>query len=158
MAIEIERKFLVNGDEWRALGIGTLYRQGYIASGRGRTVRVRIAGNQSYLTLKSATVGLSRSEFEYPIPIEDALEMLDLLCDRPLIEKIRYKIPWEGLIWEVDEFLGDNRGLILAEVELTNANQAISLPPWIGQEVSSDRRYYNSYLTRNPYSQWNKAN
>jgi len=155
MAIEIERKFLVRDDEWRQLGQGTLYRQGYIARGYGRTVRVRIAGDRGYLTIKGATSGISRLEFEYPIPIADAEEMLETLCDRPLIEKTRYRIEWAGLVWEVDEFAGENQGLILAEVELTSEAQAITLPSWIGLEVTNDSRYYNSNLSKHPFLQWN---
>lgn len=154
MAIEIERKFLVKSDDWRALGTGTLYRQGYLMSGDNRTVRVRIAGDQGYLTIKSAAIGLARAEYEYEIPLADAAELLDDLCNRPLIEKTRYKIPWDGLVWEVDEFAGENQGLIVAEVELTDADQSISLPPWIGQEVSDDPRYFNSRLVKLPFSQW----
>jgi adenylate cyclase len=153
MAKEIERKFLVNGDNWRQLGEGSLYRQGYIAS-QGATVRVRIAGNQGYLTIKGPTVNFSRSEFEYPIPLADAEEMLDTLCDRPLIEKTRYKIEWAGLVWEVDEFAGANQGLILAEVELTDEAQQVEIPNWIGTEVTGDVRYYNSYLVKHPFLEW----
>ena len=108
MAIEIERKYLVKGDAWRSLGIGEIYRQGYLATKEGVTVRVRVVGDRGYLTIKGKTVGIARSEFEYPIPVEDAQIMLDTLCDRPLIEKIRYKILVGDLTWEVDEFLGEN--------------------------------------------------
>jgi adenylate cyclase len=153
MAKEIERKFLVTDDTWRQLAEGSLYRQGYIAS-QGATVRVRIAGNQSYLTIKGPTVNYSRSEFEYPIPLADAQEILDTLCVRPLIEKTRYKINLNGLVWEVDEFAGTNQGLILAEVELTDESQQIELPNWIGEEVSGDPKYYNSYLVKHPFSEW----
>ncbi|HIK04823.1 MAG TPA: CYTH domain-containing protein [Trichormus sp. M33_DOE_039] len=153
MAKEIERKFLVTDDTWRQLAEGSLYRQGYIAS-QGATVRVRIAGNQGYLTIKGPTVNYSRSEFEYPIPLADAQEMLDTLCVRPLIEKTRYKINLNGLVWEVDEFAGANQGLILAEVELTDESQQIELPNWIGEEVSGDPKYYNSYLVKHPFSEW----
>lgn len=153
MAKEIERKFLVNGDSWRQLAQGSLYRQGYIPS-QGATVRVRIAGHQGYLTIKGPTVNFSRSEFEYPIPLADAQEMLDTLCDRPLIEKTRYKIEWAGLVWEIDEFTGVNQGLILAEVELTDEAQQIEIPDWIGTEVTGDPRYFNSYLVKHPFSQW----
>lgn len=154
MAIEIERKFLVTGNGWRSLAVGTPYRQGYIAAGVGRTVRVRVAGDRGYLTIKGPRIGHSRTEFEYPIPLEDAYQMLHSLCERPLIEKIRYKIPWESLIWEVDEFEGENKGLIIAEVELAHERQAIRFPDWIGKEVSHDPRYYNSSLMRHPFSRW----
>jgi CYTH domain-containing protein len=156
MTIEIERKFLVQGDAWRSLGEGTMYRQGYISTANGTTVRVRMAGDRSYLTIKGKTQGISRQEFEYPIPIADAMLMLDTLCDRPLIEKIRYKIYRGDLLWEVDEFLGDNQGLVLAEVELKSENQKIELPDWIDREVSGDRRYYNASLAKYPYRRWNK--
>jgi adenylate cyclase len=156
MAIETERKFLLQNDDWRNLtvGLGTVYRQGYLASGIERTVRVRIAGTQAYLTIKGASIGISRSEFEYKIPIADATEMLETLCDRPMIEKTRYKIPWQGVMWEIDEFIGENKGLILAEVELSDPNQPLILPDWIGQEVSDDPRYFNSNLVKHPFCNW----
>lgn len=155
MGIEIERKFLINLDKWFPPENGLLYRQGYLNTINGNTVRVRVVGTQGYLTLKGKTKGKMRSEFEYLIPLEDAEEMLNTLCDRPLIEKIRYKIPIGELIWEIDEFLGDNQGLILAEVELQEENQEISLPDWIAEEVTHDLRYYNSNLGKNPFSRWN---
>lgn len=154
MATEIERKFLVKGNEWRSLALGRTYRQGYIVSGREQTVRVRVVGDQGYLTIKGPTVDYSRAEFEYPIPVEDALDMLSSLCQPPLIEKTRYRIELSGLIWEVDEFAGENQGLIIAEVELTDANQAIAFPNWIGAEVSDDPRYYNSNLIKHPFRKW----
>ena len=155
MAIEIERKFLVKGNEWRSLGIGQLYCQGYMVTTSERTVRVRIIDNQGYLTIKGpGTLGGSRLEFEYPIPVEDAKEMLETLCEKPFIEKTRSKISIGELIWEVDEFHGDNQGLILAEVELTTENQSIEIPDWIGQEVTSDYRYFNAYLAKHPYGEW----
>ncbi|NJK48911.1 CYTH domain-containing protein [Candidatus Gracilibacteria bacterium] len=154
MAIEIERKFLVKGDTWRSLGTGQVYRQGYITTVNSTTVRIRIVGDRGYLTIKGKTDGIARSEFEYLIPVEDAQSMLDTLCDRPLIEKIRYKIQFGNLLWEVDEFLGENQGLIMAEVELDDANRTIELPDWIAKEVSSDRKYYNSNLAKYPYQQW----
>ena len=154
MATEIERKFLVKGDEWRSQGTGTLYRQGYISTQGKITVRIRVVGNQGYLTLKGPSLGHVRAEFEYPIPIEDAQEMLDTMCDRPLIEKRRYKIKYGNLTWEVDEFAGENQGLILAEVELSKENQAVDIPDWIGEEVSHDYRYFNVNLVKNPYCNW----
>jgi CYTH domain-containing protein len=157
MAIEIERKFLVKRDSWRGLGKAIHYRQGYIRTENHATVRVRIAGDRGYLTLKAlapGSSGIRRLEYEYPIPLEDAQEMLEDLCDRPQIDKIRYTFNWGGMVWEVDEFAGDNQGLILAEVELTDANQEIQLPEWVGEEVSEDYRYFNSYLASHPYSQW----
>jgi len=154
MAIEIERKFLVKGDKWRTLGQGTLYRQGYISTHNLTTVRVRLVGDQGYLTIKGKTENFSRVEYEYPIPGSDAQEMLETLCDRPLIEKTRYRIEDKGLVWEVDEFIGENEGLIFAEVELTQENQDVELPDWIGQEVTGDPNYYNANLVRHPFSQW----
>lgn len=151
MAIEIERKFLVTGDEWRSLAVGETYRQGYIANINGRTVRVRVVGSQGYLTIKGLTTGSSRAEFEYKIPVGDAEELLETLCDRPLIEKTRYKINIGDLTWEVDEFGGENQGLILAEVELETEDQSIDIPHWIGEEVTSDPRYYNVNLVKNPF-------
>jgi CYTH domain-containing protein len=156
MPTEIERKFLLKNDQWRSLAKGTSYCQGYLATG-DCTVRVRLAGEQGFLTIKGKTTGISRSEYEYAIPVNDAQEMLHNLCQRPLIEKTRYQIDWEGLTWVVDEFSGENTGLILAEVELQDANQAIALPPWIGEEVSHDPRYYNSNLAKQPFSQWKNS-
>ncbi|MGK7890362.1 MAG: CYTH domain-containing protein [Leptolyngbyaceae cyanobacterium] len=154
MGIEIERKFLVTGQAWRSPTSGTLYRQGYIRTEGTSTVRVRIAGETGYLTLKGPTSGLSRLEFEYEIPLTDAQQLLDELCDRPLIEKYRYRLEINGLIWEIDEFIGENQGLILAEVELEQPDQAIDFPPWLGLEVSGDPRYFNSNLAKTPFSQW----
>lgn len=156
MAVEIERKFLVVGNSWRALGVGVAYRQGYLLSSQGLSVRVRAAGDTGYLTIKGASNGISRAEFEYAIPISDATELLNTLCQRPLIEKVRHRIPWEGLIWEVDEFAGANQGLILAEIELTDPDQIIQLPDWIGDEVSHDPRYFNISLAQYPYGEWGK--
>ncbi|NEP46923.1 MAG: CYTH domain-containing protein, partial [Okeania sp. SIO2H7] len=128
MAIEIERKFLVKGNGWRNQAVGKVYRQGYMSTEDGITLRARIAGDQGYLTIKGPSVGNSRSEYEYSIPVEDAQEMLNTLCSSPLIEKVRYKVSHGNFIWEVDEFAGDNQGLIVAEVELYNENQEVELP------------------------------
>jgi CYTH domain-containing protein len=154
MGMEIERKFRVRSDAWRVGATGETYRQGYLSSVQERTVRVRVAGTRAMLTIKGPTRGISRLEFEYPIPLDDANMLLDELCEGPLIDKVRYRIPYGGLIWEVDEFGGDNAGLVIAEVELAHEQQAIELPPWIGAEVSGDSRYFNSSLARHPYSQW----
>jgi CYTH domain-containing protein len=154
MAIEIERKFLVADDSWRELGPGSHYRQGYLSTEPGRTVRVRVAAGKGFLTIKGKTVNASRAEYEYAIPLQDASAMLDELCERPLIEKTRYRIEYQGLIWEVDEFEGENAGLVIAEVELAAADQAVVLPAWIGEEVTSDPRYYNASLIANPFSGW----
>ncbi len=153
MAIEIERKFLVRGDEWRAATEPVHYIQGYLLADERRTVRVRIAGNSGFLTIKGKSGGISRNEFEYRIPLEDARELLKLSVTS-IVEKKRSRIEWEGKIWEVDEFEGKNKGLILAEIELLSEDEIIEFPPWIGKEVTGDIRYYNAYLSRNPYSEW----
>ncbi len=154
MGIEIERKFLVTGDAWRHSAEGTLYRQGYLSLEKERVVRIRVINHQGYLTIKSTSKGASRAEFEYSIPHKDAEYMLEHLCKKPLIEKKRYLIKNGGLTWEVDEFLNDNEGLILAEVELHSEDQAIELPSWIGKEVTGDPKYYNSNLIKRPYKDW----
>ncbi len=154
MAIEIERKFLLRNADWRKGSTGTNYRQGYLSIDPERTVRVRIAGDQGYLTIKGKTEGMSRAEFEYSIPLAEATQLLATLCLRPLIEKIRYCVPYADRIWEIDEFAGENEGLILAEVELETSDQQVELPPWAGKEVTTDPRYYNSSLSQNPYRDW----
>lgn len=154
MPQEIERKFLVCGDRWRQLGEGIPYRQGYLQRTPEKTVRVRIAGDKAFLTIKGKTEGIARLEFEYPIPLTDAQELLEKLGDRPQIEKIRYRIPLGEFIWEVDEFLGENQGLILAEIELEYEAQPFPKPDWISTEVTGDRRYYNANLVNYPYNQW----
>lgn len=154
MGIEIERKFLVQGDGWRQLGSGTRYRQGYLVNTKERIVRVRVAGDQGYLTIKGNNESIQRSEYEYAIPLADANELLNTLCQRPFIEKTRYRIPWQDVVWEVDEFSGDNQGLIVAEVELKDPNQPLTLPEWVGREVSDDPRYLNANLVNHPFSQW----
>lgn len=154
MPFEIERKFLVVGEQWRTLGEGVPYRQGYLTTQPDRTVRIRLAGNQGYITIKGATEGICRREYEYAIPQAEAEELLDQLCDRPLIEKVRYRIQWGDRLWEVDEFFGENEGLIMAEVELSDPEQSVEIPDWIGKEVSDDPRYFNAYLMRHPYKTW----
>jgi len=154
MGKEIERKFLVVGDAWRGLVPGARYRQGYLSTAKERTVRVRIAGDDAFLTVKGLSVGATRAEFEYAIPLIDAEEMLDVLCERPIVEKTRYRIPFAGLIWEIDEFGGDNAGLIVAEVELADEAQAFDRPDWIGREVTGEPRYFNANLVARPYSTW----
>jgi CYTH domain-containing protein len=154
MALEIERKFLVRNADWRRGAIGTNYRQGYLTIDPERTVRVRIAGDKGYLTIKGKTEGMTRSEFEYPIPLSDATQLLDNLCLRPLIEKVRYCVTYAGNLWEIDEFAGDNDGLIVAEVELDSSDQQVDLPQWAGEEVTTDPRYYNASLSQHPYRNW----
>ena len=154
MGVEIERKFLLRGDGWRALGEPVLLRQGYLSSNPDRTVRVRIEGGQGSMTIKGRSVGATRGEWEYPIPLIDANELLDRLCEQPIIEKYRRRIPVGGHTWEVDEFLGANQGLVVAEIELESEEQQFDKPDWIGDEVTDDRRYFNSSLIRNPFSTW----
>jgi adenylate cyclase len=154
MGKEIERKFLVVGDVWRSLGPGTLMQQGYLSTDLERVVRVRLEGDDASLTIKGQSVGATRGEWEYTIPKQDAEEMLTQLCLRPLIEKTRYRIIHEGMLWEVDEFLGDNEGLVVAEIELTSEDQSFAKPAWIGEEVTGDARYYNANLLMRPYSAW----
>jgi CYTH domain-containing protein len=154
MAKEIERKFLVKGDAWRALAKGTTYRQGYLNSAKERTVRVRTAEDKAFLTIKGLTVGATRAEYEYEIPFHEGKAMLDALAEKPLIEKKRYKIPAGGLTWEIDEFLGDNAGLIVTEVELKSEDQAFERPAWLGDEVTGDPRYYNANLIKKPFTRW----
>ena len=154
MGTEIERKFLLKGDAWRALAKGTHYRQGYLNSAKERTVRIHTVGDQAFLTIKGITVGNTRAEYEYPIPFDECNAMLDSLAEKPIIEKSRYKIAVGELTWEVDEFFGDNKGLIVAEVELTSEAQQFDKPAWVGDEVSGDPRYFNSNLIKHPFTKW----
>ena len=154
MAKEIERKFLVKEEAWKALAKGTSYRQGYLNSIKERTVRVRTIADKGYLTVKGISTGATRSEYEYEIPAADADAMLTDLCEKPLIEKNRYKIHIGNHVWEIDEFFGENRGLVVAEVELTSENQAFQKPKWIGEEVTGDPRYFNSNLIKHPFTKW----
>ncbi len=154
MAKEIERKFLVTGEDWRAMARGTRYRQGYLSTVKERTVRVRTIDDKGFLTVKGISVGATRSEYEYEIPAADADEMLDDLCEKPIIEKNRYKIPMGDVTWEVDEFLGVNDGLIVAEIELLSEEQSFPKPEWIGREVTGDPRYFNANLIARPFSTW----
>jgi adenylate cyclase len=154
MGIEIERKFLVVGDGWKNQVQGDIIRQGYLSSDPSRVVRIRVMNHDAFITIKSSTNGLFRNEWEYPIPLADAENMLAHLCQRPLIEKVRYRIPHEGMVWEVDAFLGENAGLLVAEIELESEDQAFALPAWVGREVTDDPRYYNVSLTQNPYQMW----
>ncbi len=153
MPEEIERKFLVVGDGWRGGAAGCRCVQGYLSRDPGRVVRVRVAGAKAFLTIKGISRGISRSEFEYAIPVGQAEELFGL-CIGPLIEKTRTIVTYGGKRWEVDEFAGDNAGLVLAEIELTAEDEAFDLPPWAGEEVSADRRYYNSNLSERPFKTW----
>lgn len=154
MGTEIERKFLLKDDSWKRGAHGKRYRQGYLSTAPERTVRVRAVGDDSWLTIKGLSRGATRAEYEYKIPVKDAAEMLDSLCERPLIEKTRYRIEHGGLTWEVDEFFGDNQGLVVAEVELQSAEQSFARPDWVGEEVTGDERYFNANLVVRPYTTW----
>jgi adenylate cyclase len=153
VGIEIERKFLVNGNAWKEESTGVLYRQGYLSTDKDRVVRVRTMGNRAALTVKGAPKGLRRLEFEYEIPLDDAEQLLDL-CENPLIEKTRYRIEAGRLTWEVDDFHGLNQGLVIAECELETEDQVVEKPEWVGEEVTDDPRYYNSHLVLNPFTTW----
>ena len=154
MAQEIERKFLVVGTSWKHGATRTLIRQGYLSSAEECTVRVRIAGREAFLTVKGPSRGITRTEFEYPILVDDAEAMLDAFCERPLIEKTRWVVAFAGFTWEVDEFHGENAGLVVAEVELKSEDEKFTKPAWVGAEVSSDPRYFNSRLLKDPYKNW----
>ncbi|MBL8279201.1 MAG: CYTH domain-containing protein [Pelomonas sp.] len=155
MGIEIERKFLVASDAWRAqAGRATRFSQGYLSRDPARTVRVRLAGEQAFLTIKGATTGASRAEFEYAVPLADARALL-AMCDGPVVEKVRHLCVHEGMTWEVDEFLGANAGLVLAEIELSSEDQPFGRPAWLGEEVTGDARYVNANLAVRPFSAWN---
>jgi CYTH domain-containing protein len=155
MGIEIERKFLVKKDKWAQVvkEERSLFRQGYILSDPKKTIRVRLTDTEAFLTIKGQTVGAARPEFEYSIPMDDARHMLDNFCASEL-SKIRYFIPHNGHTWEVDEFLGQNEGLVVAEIELSSEDEQFSLPDWVDKEVTAEKKYTNSNLAVRPYSQW----
>ncbi|HIX27670.1 MAG TPA: CYTH domain-containing protein [Candidatus Barnesiella excrementigallinarum] len=157
MGLEIERKFKVKDLSYRQNAVECkYYKQGYISTDKARTIRIRIAGDSAFLTIKSTNRGCTRQEFEYPIPLADAAEMLDTLCLPGIIEKKRYIYRYEGHTWEIDEFLGDNAGLVVAEIELKSESESFQLPPFIGSEVTGDPRYYNSSLSVKPYNTWSE--
>ena len=154
MGLEIERKFLLKSDEWKVeADHGLQIKQGYLNSVIERTVRVRVIGDKGMLTVKGKTNNLTRKEFEYEIPYEEAISLLEL-CERPIIEKKRYLVKRNDLIWEIDVFDGENKGLVIAEVELDSEAQRFLTPNWIGEEVSQESKYYNSSLLSNPYNTW----
>lgn len=157
MGKEIERKFVVDTAAWRPQGAGTHFKQGYLNSQKERVVRVRIEGDRAKLTIKGPSVGVTRSEFEYAIPVEDAALLLDNLCEQPLIDKHRHKEQHGGKTWEIDVFHGDNEGLVVAEIELASEDEAFAAPAWAVREVSSDPRYFNSNLLKNPFKNWSAA-
>ena len=154
MANEIERKFLVINQEYKSLGTKHYIHQGFLSTDKERVVRIRVFDEQAFITVKGKNAGATRAEFEYDIPLEDARYMLENLCLKPTIEKYRYNINYEGFTWEVDEFLGENEGLLVAEIELEHPDQEFLLPGWVGEEVTADPRYYNANLVKNPYKNW----
>ena len=155
MGIEIERKFLVDHEKWRGVAkpAGTHFRQGYLLDDAKRTIRIRATDDRAFITIKGTTTGISRKEFEYPIPLDDATAMLDAFAESE-VDKVRYCIDFNGNLWEVDVFEGKNSGLIMAEIELDDENQVFSKPEWITDEVSHDVRYYNSNLSKDPFKNW----
>ncbi|MGH7923693.1 MAG: CYTH domain-containing protein [Candidatus Binatus sp.] len=154
MAKEIERKFLVHSRKWSDLGSGLSIRQGYLCASTQSSIRVRTYGNRAYVTIKGATTGITRDEFEYEIPMADANEILGSLCEHPPIEKTRYRVVFKGHTWEVDEYGGANRGLSVAEIELKDPQELVELPDWIDREISGDPRYFNSNLSIKPFTTW----
>lgn len=155
MAMEVEHKFLLADDAWRSeIKRSVHYKQGYLGSSAASSVRVRISDSQAWLNIKSATIGSHRQEFEYEIPLADANTILDELCFKPLIEKVRHFIYRDPYIWEIDEFMGENTGLIVAEIELEQIGESFAKPSWLGREVTDDIRYYNNNLTKNPFKNW----
>ena len=153
---EIEYKFTVISDDWRKNSKGVFYKQGYLSTENKRTVRVRLEGEVSKLTIKGVKTGPAGKEFEYEIPVDDAVYILENLCIKPLIEKKRYKVNYDGFIWDVDEFLGENEGLVVAEIELDRIEQEFNKPGWVGKNVTGDPRYKNANLVRNPFKNWKK--
>ena len=155
MAIEIEHKFLLTDESWREkVKKAIIFKQGYLSSMPTTSIRVRICDEQAWLNIKSATIGNKRMEFEYEIPLTDANQIIELLCKKPIIEKTRHYVENENNTWEIDEFHGENQGLIVAEIELNSETQPFTIPEWIGQEVTHDVRYYNNYLAVKPYNSW----
>ena len=151
---EIERKYLVISDEWKGKSQGVLYRQGYLSTDPERTVRVRLEGEEGRITVKGEKKSGAGDEYEYEIPGDEAAYIIDHLCIKPVIEKMRYKINYKGNTWEVDEFFGENLGLILAEIELDSIDQPFEKPVWIGEDVTEDQKYKNASLVKNPFGEW----
>ena len=155
MGKEIERKFLVKESNWQKSLKGLLIQQGYIVIRKEKVVRIRIMNNKGYLTIKGTTTGATRNEYEYEIPLEDARQMLNNLCEKPILEKHRYKINHDGMTWGIDIFHRDNEGLIVAEIELEYEDQEFEKPDWVDMEVTDDPKYFNSNLVKNPFNKWN---
>ena len=158
MGQEIERKYLLSSDAWKLLSHKTIHmHQGYLCNNEQSSVRIRIEDQSANINIKSMTVGISRAEYEYSIPVDEATELLDTLCKKSQIQKERYLVNYAGKLWEIDVFAGDNAGLIVAEIELESEDELIELPEWVSKEVSHHERYYNMRLARYPYSQWSEA-
>ena len=156
MGLEIERKFLLKNNSWKKEIKETIFiRQGYLNSKVERTVRIRIQGEQGVLTIKGKNQNVTRKEFEYQIPLDDALHLISM-CEKPIIEKTRFLISSNRCTWEIDVFNGENKGLVIAEIELSSEKESFDIPNWLGKEVSSESKYYNSSLITNPYSKWKK--
>ncbi|MBN1337681.1 MAG: CYTH domain-containing protein [Bacteroidales bacterium] len=154
MGKETERKFLVTGDAYRKMATPVMYHQAFLSTVPERVVRIRIAGEKAYISVKGVVTGFTRMEFEYEIPPDDALFMLDNLCEKPPVKKLRYKIRYGNHVWEVDEFLEENQGLVIAEIELQTEEEIFTKPPWIGREVTGEPQYYNANLVKNPFKNW----
>ncbi|MDZ7743073.1 MAG: CYTH domain-containing protein [Bacteroidota bacterium] len=154
MPKEIERKFLVRDVRFKKNASKVFICQAYLSRAKNRTIRIRIAGDQAFLTIKGKSRSSVRREYEYEIPLQHAREMLDHLAKKYLVEKYRYTLDYRGHTWEVDEFTGRNKGLYIAEIELGRFDEEFPLPPWVGEEVSDDPRYFNSNLSKSPYSTW----
>jgi CYTH domain-containing protein len=155
MGVEIERKFLIEKDLWYAVKkpSGSSLQQAYLVNEKDKVIRIRVTDSSAFFTIKGPAVNFSRSEFEFQIPKQEALLIMDQFT-KVRIDKTRYKVEYEGKTWEVDEFWGDNEGLILAEIELTSEDEEFTIPPWVGEEVTHDSRYYNAYLSEHPYLSW----
>ena len=154
MPVEIERKFLVLDQSYQINATRSLFRQGYLSLDPARTLRIRLAEQRGFLTIKGSASGLTRPEYEYEIPACEATELLEKLCLKPLIEKYRYRLAYQGFFWEIDEFFGENQGLVVAEIEIEKEDTPFTKPPWLGEEVTHDPKYFNSNLIKNPYCNW----
>ncbi|WP_305906393.1 CYTH domain-containing protein [Methylomarinum sp. Ch1-1] len=155
MPLEIEHKFLLLNDDWRQqIEKSVHYKQGYLSSTKQNSIRIRVSDQQAWINIKSAVIGTHRHEYEYEIPLQEANEMLDELCHKPLIEKKRHFVHYDKHLWEIDEFMGENAGLIVAEIELSDLDETFKKPSWVGQEVTHDLRYYNNNLCKSPYKDW----
>ena len=155
MALEIEHKFLLKNNDWKKnITKSSRYKQGYLISDNKKSIRIRTSNDKAWLNIKSATIGTHRHEYEYEIPFSEGEEILNTLCEKPLIEKTRHLVPYNQHTWEIDVFTGDNEGLVVAEIELTYVDEPFSKPAWIDKEVSDDLRYYNNQLCKHPYKNW----